>query len=129
MIGEPIEFFHQPEPSNKRPFSRGVRAGGMVYISGHSAPCNPANGISRGETPAEEVKNALQYMTTLLQDAGSRLDLVVQITMLINHKADYAALNEEYVQHFPNGLPARHTALFGVPTEARVAFACVALAE
>jgi 2-iminobutanoate/2-iminopropanoate deaminase len=33
------------------------------------------------------------------------------------------------VKHFPNGLPVRHTARFGVPTEARVAFACVALAD
>jgi 2-iminobutanoate/2-iminopropanoate deaminase len=32
------------------------------------------------------------------------------------------------VKHFPHGLPARHTARFGVPTEARVAFACIALA-
>ena len=31
--------------------------------------------------------------------------------------------------HFPHGLPARHTALFGVPTEAKVGFACVALAD
>ena len=28
-----------------------------------------------------------------------------------------------------NGLPARHTARFGVPTEARVGFACIALAS
>jgi 2-iminobutanoate/2-iminopropanoate deaminase len=47
--------------------------------------------------------------------------------MLISDRADYAACNAEYVKHFPGGLPARHTALFGVPTEARVGFACVAL--
>ena len=34
----------------------------------------------------------------------------------------------EYVKHFPSGkLPARHTARFGVPTAAKVAFACIAL--
>jgi len=32
------------------------------------------------------------------------------------------------VKHFPGGLPARHTARFGVPTKAKVAFACIALA-
>jgi len=32
------------------------------------------------------------------------------------------------VKHFPGGLPARHTARFGVPTTAKVAFACIALA-
>jgi 2-iminobutanoate/2-iminopropanoate deaminase len=59
--------------------------------------------------------------------AGSGIAHVVQVTMLISDPADYSALNEEYVKHFPNGLPARHTARFGVPTEARVGFACVAL--
>ena len=51
------------------------------------------------------------------------------MTMLITDPADYAACNAEYVKHFPNGLPARHTARFGVPTEAKVAFSCIALAR
>ena len=96
-------------------------------MSGHSAPHDPANGIHRGETPAEEVRNALAFIATLLEEASSRLDLVAQATMLISDRKDYAALNAEYAKHFPNGLPARHTAVFGVPTDARVGFACVAL--
>ena len=68
-------------------------------------------------------------MEGLLAEAGSGLDRVVQVTMLISDRADYAACNAEYVKHFPGGLPARHTVLFGVPTEARVGFACVALAD
>lgn len=122
-----IARFHQPEPGSTRAFTRAVRAGGMVYISGHSAPHDPANGVFRGETPAEEVRNALAFISQLLEEAGSRLDLVVQATMLITDRKDYAALNAEYVKHFPGGLPARHTAMFGVPTEARVGFSCVAL--
>lgn len=48
--------------------------------------------------------------------------------MLIIDPDNYAACNEEYVKHFPEGLPARHTARFGVPTEAMVGFSCIALA-
>ena len=48
--------------------------------------------------------------------------------MLITDPANYAACNEEYVKHFPDGLPARHTVRFGVPTEALVGFSCIALA-
>lgn len=123
-----MEFFGQPGPGESRPFSRAVRAGGMVWVSGHSAPHDPANGIHRGDTPAEEVRNALAFIDSLLRQAGSSLTEVVQVTMLISDRADYAACNAEYVKHFPAGLPARHTALFGVPTEARVGFACMALA-
>jgi 2-iminobutanoate/2-iminopropanoate deaminase len=123
-----VEIFGAPEPGEARPFSRAVRAGGLVFVSGHSAPHDPERGIHRGDTPAEEVRNALAFIATLLEAAGSSLDRVVQVTMLLSDRADYAACNAEYVRHFPGGLPARHTALFGVPTPARVGFACVALA-
>ncbi|UPY39259.1 RidA family protein [Sediminicoccus sp. KRV36] len=123
-----IAFFHPPTPGESRPFTRAVRAGGLVYVSGHSAPHDPAQGIHRGATPAEEVRNSLAFIAGLLSEAGSSLERVVQVTMLITDRADYAACNAEYVKHFPGGLPARHTVLFGVPTEARVGFACVALA-
>jgi 2-iminobutanoate/2-iminopropanoate deaminase len=105
-----------------------VRAGGFVFVSGHSAPHDPARGVHRGATPAEEVRNALAMLARILEEAGSSLDRVVQVTMLLSDRADDAACNAEYVKHFPGGLPARHTVLFGVPTEARVGFACVALA-
>lgn len=123
-----IEFLHQPETGSARPFSRVARAGELVFVSGHSAPHDPARGIHRGETATEQVRNALAYVSRLLEEAGSRLDRVVQVTMLITDPADYAECNAEYVRHFPNGLPARHSARFGVPTEAKVAFACIALA-
>lgn len=127
MQKKSIEFLQQPEKGNPRPFSRVAKAGGLVYVSGHSAPHDPEAGIFRGETPQEEVRNALTFIKSLLEQAGSNIDHVVQVTMLITDPADYRDLNEEYVKHFPNGLPARHTARFGVPTEARVGFACVAL--
>jgi 2-iminobutanoate/2-iminopropanoate deaminase len=128
MSPEPIAFFHQPS-KGERPFSLATRAGGLVFISGQSAPHDPSRGIHRGATPQEQVRAALAHIRTLLVEAGSDLDRVVQVTMLITDPADYAACNAEYVKHFPNGLPARHTARFGVPTDAKVAFACIALAN
>ena len=123
-----IDFFGQPEHGNTRPFSRATRAAGLVFVSGHSAPHDPTRGIDRGATAQEQVRNALAFVAGILHEAGSRLDRVVQVTMLITDSADYAACNTEYVKHFPNGLPARHTARFGVPTDAKVAFSCIALA-
>jgi 2-iminobutanoate/2-iminopropanoate deaminase len=124
-----ITLFHQPAPGEPRPFSLAARAAGLVFISGQSAPHDPARGIHRGGTPAEQVREALAHIRTLLADAGSDFDRIVQVTMLITDPADYAACNAEYVKHFPHGLPARHTARFGVPTDAKVGFACIALAK
>jgi 2-iminobutanoate/2-iminopropanoate deaminase len=123
-----IDFIGQPEGGSPRPFSRATRADGLVFVSGASAPHDPARGIRRGETAAEQVRNALAAVGETLRAAGSSLDRVVQVTMLITDPADYDACNAEYVKHFPAGLPARHTARFGVPTEAKVGFACIALA-
>ncbi len=124
-----IEFFDQPETDSSRPFSRATRAGGLVFVSGHAAPHDPARGIDRGATATDEVRNALNLIERILIDAGSKLEQVVQVTMLMTDPNDYEECNREYIKHFPGGLPARHTARFGVPTEARVAFACIAIAN
>lgn len=123
-----IEFIRPPETGSRRPFSRATKAGGLVFVSGASAPHDPERGIHRGDTAAEQVRNSLQHIAEILSEAGTGLDRVVQVTMLITNSADYDACNAEYVKHFPGGLPARHTARFGVPTEAKVAFSCIALA-
>jgi len=123
-----IEFIGSPAAGSLQAFSRITRAGGFLFVSGSSAPHDPARGVLRGATATDEVRNALTFIADVLQAAGSGLSQVVQVTMLITDPADYAECNAEYVRHFPAGLPARQTARFGVPTEARVAFACMALA-
>lgn len=128
MSGAPFAIIGRPAAGERRPFSRATRAGGLVFVSGHSAPHDPGRGIHRSVTAAEQTRQALAMVESILREAGSSLDRAVQVTMLITDPADYDECNAEYVKHFPNGLPARHTARFGVPTEAKVAFACIALA-
>lgn len=124
-----IDFINPPDVATRpTPFSRATRAAGLVFVSGHSAPDDPENGRPRGETPQEQVRGSLAVLARILEAAGSGLDRVVQVTMLITDPVDYDACNEEYVKHFPGGLPARHTVRFGVPTDAKVAFSCIALA-
>ena len=72
--------------------------------------------MHRGKTAQEQVRNALAHIRTLLAEAGSDLEHVVQVTILITDPADYAACNEEYVKHFPNGLPARPPSVLLLPS-------------
>lgn len=114
-----IEFFPQ-DAGDARPFARSSKAAGLVFVSGISG------GIHG--TATEEARAALNNLKAELEHAGSSMDRVVQVTLLITNSADYSEINAEYVKHFPNGLPARHTARFGVPTQAKCGFACIALA-
>ena len=121
-----IEFFDPPDAPAPGAFSRATRAAGLVFVSGTSAGPD-ASGRARAGTATEETRWALDNIAAILRAAGSSLEQVVQVTLLITDPADYREINAEYVRHFPGGLPARHTARFGVPTTARVAFACIAL--
>jgi 2-iminobutanoate/2-iminopropanoate deaminase len=114
-----IEFINPPAEGEARPFARATKAAGLVFVSGISG------GVSG--TATEEARAAINNMKAVLEDAGSSLDKVIQVTLLITNSADYHEINAEYVKHFPHGLPARHTVRFGVPTQAKCGFACIAL--
>ena len=121
-----IEFFDPTDAPAPGAFSRATRAAGLVFVSGTGAG-NDIGGPPREGTAAQQTRWALENVAAILRAAGSSLDRVVQVTLLIQDPADYHEINAEYVTHFPKGLPARHTARFGVPTRAKVAFACIAL--
>ena len=122
-----IEFFNPPDAPAPGAFSRATRAAGLVFVSGTGAG-NDTGGAAPSGTAAEQTRAALENVAAILRAAGSSLERVVQMTLLITDPADYREINAEYVKHFSGGLPARHTARFGVPTTAKVAFACIALA-
>ena len=122
-----IEFFNPSDAPVPGAFSRATRAAGLVFVSGTGAG-NDIGGQAREGTATEQTRWAIENVEAILRAAGSSLDRVVQMTLLIQDPADYREINAEYVKHFPSGqLPARHTARFGVPTAAKVAFACIAL--
>jgi 2-iminobutanoate/2-iminopropanoate deaminase len=121
-----IEFFDPTDAPAPGAFSRATRAAGLVFVSGTGAG-NDIGGTPREGTAAQQTRWALENVAAILRAAGSSLDRVVQVTLLIQDPADYHEINAEYVTHFQKGLPARHTARFGVPTAAKVAFACIAL--
>ena len=119
-----------PEVPQSPAFPRAVRAAGQVWVSGTGAG-NDIGGTdtARHGTATQETRWALENLALLLEEAGSSMDRVVSVTMLLTDKGDYDECNREYVKHWPapGGLPSRSTALWGVPTDAKVAFSCVAV--
>lgn len=99
-----IERFPTPLPV---PFSKAVRAGGFIFLSGQLAM--EANGnIVAGDIQVQ-TKCVLERIAATLQEVGSGMADVVKATVWLANLDDFAAFNEEYKEHFSAGLPTRST--------------------
>ena len=112
-------------------FSRAVIHNGLVHVSGTGASNDTATGAVVAGSAFDETTGALENVAAILGAAGSAPDRIVVATMLLTDKEDYAECNRAYVQFFRERgvveLPARSTAMWGVPTTAKVAFSAVAI--
>ena len=89
------------------PFSKAVKAGGFIFLSGQLAM--EANGnIVEGGIQVQ-TKFVLERIAATLQEVGSSMADVVKATVWLANLDDFAAFNEEYKKHFAGGLPTRST--------------------
>jgi 2-iminobutanoate/2-iminopropanoate deaminase len=99
-----IERFPTPLPV---PFSKAVRAGGFIFLSGQLAMQADGN-IVAGDVQVQ-TKFVLERIAATLQEVGSGMADVVKATVWLANLDDFAAFNEEYKKHFSAGLPTRST--------------------
>lgn len=110
------------------PYSAGVRAGGLLFVSGQGG-MDPATGQLAGEGFLEQARQAFRNLEAVLRAGGSRLDLVVNTTVLITDFDVFGELNDVFAQCFPNDPPARMTMQTQLPGAVRISVGCVALVE
>src|SRR4029079_2207055 len=89
----------------KLPFSEAVRVGDVLYLSGALGIDGSGKLVAGGG--AAETRQALANIRAILERHGSSLDRVVKATAMLADMAEWAAMNEVYVEHFPGNLPAR----------------------
>jgi len=107
-------------------YSAGVKAAGMVFVSGQ-AGIDPATGKPAGTTFPEQARQALRNVEAVLVAGGSRLDLVVSLTALIADFAVFADLNQLFSEFFPVDPPARMTIQNTLPGGLLISVGCTAL--
>ena len=90
-------------------YSQAVRAGGLVFVSG-TAPHDPATGAIVGTTVQEQTRQCLVNIAAILEAAGSSIDNIVSVTIVLADEDDFAGMNEEYLRWFPSNPPARQGA-------------------
>jgi 2-iminobutanoate/2-iminopropanoate deaminase len=101
-------------PAPHSPYAHAVVANGFVFVSGQ-IPVRPGGGPTEiaGRTMQEQTRQALSNVRTILEAAGSSLDRVVKITVLLARPDLYQEMNEAYAEFFPGAKPARAMARFG----------------
>ena len=99
-----IERYPTPLPV---PFSKAVRAGGFLFLSGVLAMDAQAN-IVEGGIQAQ-TKAVLERVALTLGECGARTSDVVRVTVWLADLDEFAAFNEEYAKHFAGALPTRST--------------------
>lgn len=90
-------------------YSQAVKAAGLVFVSG-TAPVNPATGAIQGTTIQEQTRQCLANIQAILEAAGSSLDKLVSVTVVLAEEDDFAGMNEEWLRWFPSEPPARQGA-------------------
>ncbi len=90
-------------------YSQAVKAGGLVFVSG-TAPADPATGMLTGSTIQEQTRQCLSNIQAILEAAGSSMDKIVSVTVVLADEDDFPGMNEEWLRWFPSHPPARQGA-------------------
>ena len=99
-------------PKAARPpatYSQAVRAGGLIFVSG-TAPQDPETGALVGATIQEQTCQCLRNIEAILEAAGSSLEKIVSVTVVLADEQDFQGMNEEWLRWFPSNPPARQGA-------------------
>jgi 2-iminobutanoate/2-iminopropanoate deaminase len=95
-------------PAAIGPYSQGVKAGPLLFVSGQ-LPIDPATGdLIRGDVAAQ-TELSLRNLKAVVEQGGGELKDVVKTTVFLANIADFAAMSEVYQRHFPSECPARST--------------------
>lgn len=102
-----IQFVSTPQaPAAVGPYSQGIVAGNLVFVSGQ-LPLNPETGQTIRGSIEERTDQVLKNLRAVLRAAGSNLSHVVKTTIFLIDMGDFTAVNEVYVRYFGSHLPAR----------------------
>jgi len=105
----------QKAPGAIGPYSQGIKACNLVFVSGQL----PIDGAVSGDLitePKAAARAALNNVKAILEAGGATMDQVVKVTLFLTDMNDFAAVNEVYAEFFNDPCPARSTyAVAGLP--------------
>ena len=102
------------------PYSQGVIAGGLLFVSGQ-IPLDPVSGEMVGGDIEAQTEQVLKNLLAILREAKMGPENVVKATVYLADMADFPRMNEVYGRYLGKEPPARSTIqAAGLPKGARV---------
>ena len=128
-----------PEPVGLYPHAR--RVGNLLFLSGvgpRQKGTKDIPGVTLDSTGkvtsydiAAQCHSVFRNVRTILEDAGSSWDRLVDVTVfLTSMKNDFATYNKIYAEHFKDNQPCRTTVeINSLPTPIAIELKCIATIE
>ena len=110
------------------PYSQGIRAGDLVFVSGQ-IPIVPATGELNTGSIEDQTRQVLQNVGAVLAAAGCGLNDVIKATVFLLDMNDFAKMNGVYGEFFTVPYPARAAVQAArLPWDVKVEIEVIALA-
>jgi aminoacrylate peracid reductase len=94
-------------PPPLAPYSPGIRAGDVVYVSGVLAMDKDGKTVGEGDA-AKQTRQVLENIKGVLEAAGCTMRDVVFNAIFLKDMSDYGSMNNVYREYFPVEPPARY---------------------
>jgi 2-iminobutanoate/2-iminopropanoate deaminase len=109
------------------PYSLGVKAGQLLFVSGQLG-LDPATGAMVAGGVEAETKQALKNLQAILETGDCTLQQVVKTTVFLRDMNDFSRMNAVYAEFFKENPPARSTVqVAALPRSGAVEIELVAL--
>lgn len=105
-VKAPHSVSSQKAPGAIGPYSQGVVAGNLLFISGQ-LPVDPATGAFVAGGIAEHAHQCLKNLSAIATAAGTSLERAVKVTVFLADMGNFATVNQVYGEYFKSNLPAR----------------------
>ena len=109
------------------PYSQGVWAGNLLFISGQ-IPIDPETGEMIKGDIRQQTERVLQNIKAILESQGLGMEDVIKTTIFLKNMDNFQKVNETYATYFSSQPPARSTVeVARLPKDAEIEIEAVAL--
>ena len=107
------------------PYSQGIKANGLIFVSGQVALDPRTQQMVQGDVAAE-TERVLENLKAVVEAAGSSLAHTVKTTVYLADLGDFAKMNEVYAEFFGENKPVRTTIVCKFIADIRIEVDCIA---